>query len=52
MLYECDECEDGYYFSVFTKICQKNEDNFKIVKFHYMVKVNVENIKKLLFKQN
>ena len=28
-LYECDECEDGYYFSVNTKTCQKNEDNFQ-----------------------
>ena len=28
-LYECDECEDGYYFSVFNKTCLKSEDNFQ-----------------------
>ena len=28
-MYECDECEDGYYFSVNTKTCLKSEENFQ-----------------------
>ena len=28
-LYECDECKDGYYFSVYTKSCLKSTDYFQ-----------------------
>ena len=28
-LFECDECDEGYYFSVFNKTCLKSRDNFQ-----------------------
>ena len=28
-LFECEECEDGYYFNVYTKTCLIADKNFK-----------------------